>query len=398
MVVLHRPELYSHARARTFVVGRKHAAHSREEKEHLLRALFGGLWFLERTKYAVGLRPFWGCRFFREAVVFFAGLFWFSLRRSNVFLCTVSTLQLDCFLKDLEMFSRYAFECFCEGFLFSQKLQWSCCIWQTRHLNVLLKIQNLWKTSKKSYKKHQQEHLHTQPLSRWKLLKNEFFQNLSKCYRNVLSKFLSVVFSLVFFCCLPFHPLQLSPSLLLSSSVSLRWRCPFLSQETWDEVEQKKLWTTQGQIKQNCSVKWWVSLSFFFGESALSLALLGDVDFPSFLLGGTVLSPPAFGWCCFLLLLLVVLSVSHPLPPLGGAAFSPPFGVVLLPCTSFFQVLLLAHLLVVLSSSHLPWVVLLSLLLSSLGWCCLVSSFWWSCLPPLSRRGAAVPNYILLWK
>ncbi len=45
MVVLHRPELYSHARARTFVVGRKHAAHSREEKEHLLRALFGACGF-----------------------------------------------------------------------------------------------------------------------------------------------------------------------------------------------------------------------------------------------------------------------------------------------------------------------------------------------------------------
>ena len=230
----------------------------------------------------------------------------------------------------------------------------------------------------------------------WKMSSFKTFLNVIV---NVLSKFLSVVFSLVFFCCLPFHPLQLSPlPLLLSSSVSLRWRCPFLSQETWDEVEQKKLWTTQGQIKQNCSVKWWVSLSFFFGESALFPRSFRRCWFSFFPLG----------WYCFVSSCFWVVLLSSPssgravcLPPspsLGWCCFFSSFWVVLLPCTSFFQVLLLAHLLVVLSSSHLPWVVLLSLLLSSLGWCCLVSSFWWSCLPPPPRRGAAVPNYILLWK
>ena len=231
----------------------------------------------------------------------------------------------------------------------------------------------------------------------WKMSSFKTFLNVVV---NVPSKFLLVFFSLVFFCCLPFHPLQLSPFLfcvvflrLLEVTMSfsftrnLRW--------SWTK---KKLWTTQGQIKQNCSVKWWMSLSFFFGENALFPRSFGRCWFSFFPLGWycfvsscfwvVLLSPPSSGRAVF----------PPPSPSLGWCCFFSSFWVVLLPCTSFFHVLLLAHLLVVLSSSHLPWVVLISLLLSSLGWCCLASSFWWSCLPPPPRRGAAVPNYILLWK
>ena len=122
-------------------------------------------------------------------------------------------------------------------------------------------------------------------------------------------------------------------------------------------------------------MKWWLPLPCFFGVGAAS--------------------PRSFGWCCF------------PFPPLSGGAGSPSFHFYLgcvawLPPSSFTWCCL---------SPSSFWVVL-CVLLSPCGWCCVLSSScgsvvvsfsvvvlfssfcWWCCLPPLPPLGreAAPPQ------
>ncbi len=195
----------------------------------------------------------------------------------------------------------------------------------------------------------------------WKMSSFKTFLNVIV---NVLSKFLLVVFSLVFFCCLPFHPLQLSPLPLLCCLPPSPWGDDVLFFHKKLEMKLNKKSCELHKVKLNKIVQWsggCLCLSSSV-KVLFSLALLGDVDFPSFLLGGTVLSPPAFGWCCFLLL-LVVLSFPHPLPPLGGAAFSPPFGWCCFPAPPSFRCCCWLT----------SWWCCRPL--TSLGWCCFLSSF-----------------------